>query len=70
MESTLTHPDGLNDLEDGRTHHNEDEKSQQLGRDRIAVVLLGGLGHVASLGDVLGVLLVGLAHAGCGGHLE
>ena len=44
-----SHPDGLDDLEDGRADDDEDEERDQLGRDGVAVVLAGRLGHVASL---------------------
>ncbi len=65
----LRHPYGLHDLEYGRPDDDEDEERDELGRDRVAVVLLGALADVAALRDVLGVLLVGLSHARRRRHL-
>lgn len=56
-------------MENGRSDDHKDEKSQKFGGNRITVFLLGGLADVAAFGDVFGVLLVRLAHAGCGRHL-
>ncbi len=65
----LLHPYGLHDLEDGRPDDHEDEEGDELRRDGVAVALLGRLADVASLGNVLGVELVGLAHVGRRRHL-
>lgn len=61
-------------LEDSRSDDDKDKERQQLGGHRVSVVLLRGLADVATLGDVLGIFLVGLAHlrshrhlGGCGG---
>ena len=64
-----SHPDGLDDLEDGRSDDDKDEEGEELGGDGVAVVLLGRLGHIAPLSNVLGVLLDRLAHPWCGRHL-
>ena len=53
-----SHPDGLDDLEDGRSDDDKDEEGEELGGDGVAVVLFRSFRHIASLGDVLGVLLV------------
>merc|ERR1740139_1728349 len=66
----LRGPDGLDDLEEGRSNHHKHEKSNELWTDWVVVILLGGLADVASLVYVLSVLLVGLLHLWCGGHRE
>lgn len=66
---SLRDTDRLDDLEDGRTAHDEDEQRQQPRSD--GVLLLGGLGrlgHVAALGDVAAGLLVGHADSLLGSH--
>lgn len=67
--ASLRDTDGLDDLEDGRTAHDEDEQRQQPRSH--GVLLLGGLGrlgHVAALGDVTAGLLVGHADSLLGSH--
>lgn len=65
----LRDTDRLDDLEDGRTAHDEDEQRQQPRSD--GVLLLGALvrlGHVAALGDVAAGLLVSHADSLLWGH--
>jgi len=64
------HPYTLHDLEDGRSDHHENEQGNQLWRDGIRILLLGGLAHVSPLGDVLGILLGCFLHARRARHLE
>ena len=49
FESRRSHPDGLDDLEDCGPDDHEDEERDQLGGHGVAVLLLGGLAHVAAL---------------------
>lgn len=67
--ASLRDTDRLDDLEDGRTAHDEDKQRQQPRSH--GVLLLGGLGrlgHVAALGDVTAGLLVGHADSLLGSH--
>lgn len=61
-DRSLRDANRLDDLEDCRSAHDEDEQGQQPGSD--GVLLLCGLvrlGHIAALGDVAAGLFVGHA---------
>ena len=63
------HPDRLDDLEDCRTDHDKHEESNELGADGVLGLVLRTALHLASLSNVLGVLLVGFSHLGSARHL-
>lgn len=66
---SLRDTDRLDDLEYGRTAHDEDEQRQQPRSD--GVFFFGGLGrfgHVTALGNVAAGLLVGHADSLLGSH--
>lgn len=67
--NTLRNADRLNDLEDCRTAHHEDEQRQQPRTNGVLLLgILRRLGHVSALGDVAASLLVGHADSLLGGH--
>ena len=42
----------------------------QLGADGVFVICFGSFLHISPLRDIFGILLIGLPHLGCAGHLE
>jgi hypothetical protein len=66
----LRHTDGLDDLENRRSTHDEYEQGQDHGSDgRALALLLRRLGYVPSQDDVLTRLLVRESHPLLGCHL-
>lgn len=69
VHSTLRNSDRLDDLEDCRAAHDEDEQRQQPRTDRVLLFgVLRRLGDVSALGDVAAGLLVGHADSLLRGH--
>lgn len=67
--SALRNADRLDDLEDCRTAHHEDEQRQQPRTHGVLLLgVLRRLGHVSALGDVAAGLLVGHADSLLRGH--
>ena len=66
-----THSDTLDDLEQRTSYHDENEERKQPRTDWVFVFAgFRGLGYVATLGDVLGGLIVGDLHSLGPGHFS
>jgi len=65
-----SHPNTLNNLENGRSNYYKNEKCYKLGRYRVLFFLFRRLAYISPFGNVLLLFFVSLFHSWCGRHFE